>query len=603
MKRKHRMPFGAEYRGDGTASFRLWAPRASSLALRLGEKELPMRRAEEGWFEILTEAQAGSRYHFRIDGQHHVPDPASRFQPRGVHGDSELVDPDAFTWEDENWQGRSWNEAVVYELHVGSFSPEGTYAGLENRLDHLSELGVSAIELMPLASFPGERNWGYDGVLPYAPACCYGRPADLKHLVQTAHKKNLMVFLDVVYNHFGPEGNYLHLYAPQFFSDRYRTPWGQAINFDGPGCRTVRDYYIHNALYWLEEYHFDGLRLDAVHAIRDSSKPDILTELAQGVHQRFTGKREIHLILENDNNASRYLGARHEHKPALYTAQWNDDIHHALHVLIAGERDGYYVDYAPDPTRHLGRCLAEGFSFQGESSPLRQGRPRGEPSRELPPTCFVSFLQNHDQIGNRALGERIVRLADPRAIRTALTILLLAPAPPLIFMGEEFGATTPFLFFCDFGAELAGKVTEGRRAEFARFEQFRSPAGAARIPDPNDIDTFLASKLDWNSLPDEPHCRWLDFYKELLRCRREAINPQLADIVPGQSEYEPLAAGAVRVRWALSHGRKLELLANVSAVSVPLSEKPQGHLLYREPAEEAGLSELPPFSAAWFLNS
>jgi maltooligosyltrehalose trehalohydrolase len=598
------MPFGADYRGDGTASFRLWAPQASSVTLHLNkQREIPLHQLKEGWFEVLAEAHPGSHYHFRIDSRHDIPDPASRFQPYGVQGDSEVIAPLAFEWQDENWEGRNWNEAVLYELHVGAFSPEGNYAGVEKRLDHLIDLGVSGIELMPVASFPGERNWGYDGVLPYAPVPCYGRPEDLKHFVASAHSKNLMVFLDVVYNHFGPEGNYLHLYAPQFFSDRHRTPWGQAINFDGPASGTVRDYYIHNALYWLEEYHLDGLRLDAVHAIRDSSNPDILTELARCVRQRFTGERQIHLILENDNNAARYLDQNGTHNLRLYDAQWNDDIHHALHVLLTSERDGYYVDYAEDPAWHLGRCLAEGFSYQGETSSLRQGRPRGAPSRNLPATCFVSFLQNHDQIGNRAFGERIVQLADPRAIRAAAAILLLSPAPPLLFMGEEFGAATPFLFFCDFARELAGKVTAGRRAEYARFEQFRSPEAAARIPDPNDIATFLASKLDWSTVADEPHCRWLEFYKELLDCRREAIIPRVSDIVPGHSEYKRLAAGAVRVCWPLAQGDNLELLANLSPGAVALSEKPRGRLLYRSSAEQAGESELPPFSAAWFLNA
>lgn len=603
MKSKHKMPFGADYLGDGTASFRLWAPQASSVALHLNTREIPMHRIEEGWFETRTDTQTGARYHFRIDGRHDVPDPASRFQPAGVHGDSELVDPLDFEWGDASWQGRSWTEAVVYELHIGAFSPQGNYEGVENQLDYLAALGVSAIELMPLSSFPGQRNWGYDGVLPYAPSHAYGRPEDLKHLIETAHAKQLMVFLDVVYNHFGPEGNYLSLYAPQFFTDRHRTPWGQAINFDGPGSRTVRDYYIHNALYWLEEYHFDGLRLDAVHAIRDASEPDILTELAQAVSQRFAGTRQIHLITENDNNAARYLGDDAWGKPRLYTAQWNDDIHHSLHVLITGEKDGYYVDYAQDPAWHLGRCLAEGFSYQGEPSTLRHGRSRGEPSRHLRPTCFVSFLQNHDQIGNRAFGERIVKLADPRALRAALAILLLAPSPPLIFMGEEFGASTPFLFFCDFGPELAEKVTAGRRAEFARFEQFRSPQAAAAIPDPNDAATFVACKLDWSVLERQPHCGWLELYKELLRCRREAIVPHMPDIVPGRSEYERLAAGAVRVRWVLTQGRSLELVANLGPAALALSEKPRGQLLYQASAGEAGASELPPFSAAWFRNA
>src|SRR6185437_15717099 len=280
--------------------------------------------------------------------------------------------------------------------------------------------------------------------------------------------KNLMVLLDVVYNHFGPEGNYLPLYAPQFFTDRHHTPWGQAINFDGLDSRTVRDYFVHNALYWLEEYHFDGLRLDAVHAILDDSSPDILTELATTIRAHFGSERHVHLVLENADNAAHYLRRNADHSPGLFTAQWNDDIHHALHVLMTGETDGYYSDYADHPARRLGRCLAEGFDYQGEGSGYHNGEPRGEPSRDLPALCFVSFMQNHDQIGNRAFGDRILNIASPAAVKVAMTCLLLAPSPPLLFMGEEFGASTPFLFFCDFGPDLASKVTRGRRSEFAR---------------------------------------------------------------------------------------------------------------------------------------
>lgn len=290
MKRKHEMPFGTECRADGTVRFRLWAPNASSvgLVLQSGNRDLALSPASGGWFELVTDqAQTGTRYQFKVDDHQLVPDPASRFQPSGVHGPSEVVDPTSFEWQDANWRGRPWNEAVLYELHVGTFTPEGTLVAAEKKLDYLAELGVTAIEVMPVSSFPGQRNWGYDGVLPYAPACAYGRPEDLKYFISAAHAKNLMVFLDVVYNHFGPEGNYLPLYAPQFFTDLHRTPWGRAINFDGPESRTVRDYFIHNALYWLEEYHFDGLRLDAVHAIADDSRPDILMELAETVRGRF----------------------------------------------------------------------------------------------------------------------------------------------------------------------------------------------------------------------------------------------------------------------------------------------------------------------------
>ncbi len=606
MRRKHEMPFGAECRRDGTVRFRLWAPKAASVAVRLSEleRDFPMSGLHDGWFELVTEARPGTQYQFKIDNQHSVPDPASRFQTSTVHGASEIIDPLAYEWRDNEWNGRPWEEAVIYELHVGTFSREGTFAGAEAKLDYLSDLGITAIELMPLSSFPGERNWGYDGVLPYAPARCYGRPEDLKHLINAAHGKNLMMLLDVVYNHFGPDGNSLWLFAPQFFTDRHRTPWGQAINFDGPDSRVVRDYFIHNSLYWLEEYHFDGLRFDAVHAIADDSRPHVLTELAETIRNKFGGERQIHLVLENDNNAGRYLRRDAKANPFWYTAQWNDDIHHVFHVLLTGETDGYYSDYTDNPAQSLGRCLAEGYAYQGEPSAFRDGASRGEPSRDLPPECFVSFLQNHDQIGNRALGERIVSLSNPAAVRTAMAILLLAPSPLLLFMGEEFGAQTPFLFFCDFASELADRVRYGRRAEFARFKQFRSPEAQARIPDPNDPATFLASKLDWASLERQPHREWLQLYRELLTCRREKIVPQIKDIVPGLAQYDVLGPSAVHVRWGLAKRGTLELITNLGQDSTVLRNRPDGKLLYTTDANCIPTWErVPPFSAMWFLKT
>lgn len=604
MKSWHEMPFGAECREDGTVRFRLWAPKSTRVSLRLADspqRDIEMPRLDSGWFEkVLEQTRPGTHYRFIIDGQQAVPDPASRYQPLGVHGPSEVVDPRAFGWRDANWHGRQWDETVIYELHVGTFSPEGTYAGAEKKLDYLAELGVTAVELMPLASFPGERNWGYDGVLPYAPARPYGRPDDLKHFIETAHAKRLTVFLDVVYNHFGPEGNYLWLYAPQFFTDRHHTPWGQAINFDGPDSRTVRDFFIHNALYWLEEYHFDGLRLDAVHAIADDSRPDILTELAETVRNKFGNERMIHLVLENDNNAARYLRRDAQGNPVLYDAQWDDDIHHAFHVVLTGEADTYYSDYSESPVQHLGICLAEGFSYQGEPSPYRKGALRGEPSRELPPISFVTFLQNHDQVGNRALGERLTSLVDPAALKAAMAVLLLAPSPPLLFMGEEFGAASPFLFFCDFGADLAAKVTAGRRAEFPHFSQIEH----VEIPDPNSKETFLRSKLDWASLSQRSHEDWLQFYRTLLACRRNEIVPCVKRIAKGEAQSEVLSSCALRVRWPFVQDGHLELLANFSGHALLLGESPQGRTLYStaENDDWKRKSLMPPYFAAWLVS-
>jgi malto-oligosyltrehalose trehalohydrolase len=611
MTSQHEMPYGAECRHNGTVRFRLWAPKSKLVSIRLkhSQQEAPMSRLDEGWFELLASARAGDEYQFRMDNQQLVPDPASRFQPSGVHGPSQIIEPSAFNWQDQQWNGRPWNESVIYELHVGTFTPEGTFAAAEEKLSYLADLGVTAVELMPLSTFPGARNWGYDGVLPYAPASCYGRPEDLKHFIETAHLKNLMVFLDVVYNHFGPEGNYLGLYAPDFFTDRHHTPWGKAINFDGPHNRPVRDFFIHNALYWLEEYHFDGLRLDAVHAIKDDSSPDILTELSETVRKKFSEGRQVHLVLENEHNAARYLSRDFDRHACFYDAQWNDDIHHALHVLVTGETDGYYSDYAQNPALHLGRCLTQGFSFQGDASSFRHGGQRGEPSRSLPPECFVSFLQNHDQIGNRAFGERIVELArrhnSVECVKVAIAILLLAPSPPLLFMGEEFAAATPFLFFCDFGPELAAKVTEGRRSEFARFEQFNSPEAQSRIPDPNSERTFLESRIDWKSLEREPHHEWLNFYRELLTIRREKIIPIIQNIAPGQASFELLGNSGIDVRWPFSNQSAqpgLQLMANFNSKSLALNTRPRGKLIYST-KNIHDAEEFPPTSAAWFLNA
>ncbi|HEX9111394.1 MAG TPA: malto-oligosyltrehalose trehalohydrolase, partial [Terriglobales bacterium] len=373
------MPFGAECRDDGSVRFRLWAPAARQVELSLASANrsrmrLPLDPCDKGWFELTTDAaRPGTQYHFRIDDAQEVADPASRFQPRDVHGPSEVIDPGAFDWQDRDWHGRRWEEAVLYELHVGAFTPSGTFSAVGERLDYLADLGITAVELMPVADFPGRRNWGYDGVFPFAPDSNYGRPEDLKELVQSAHDRGLMVLLDVVYNHFGPEGNYLRSYAPQFFTDRHSTPWGDGINFDGLDSQVVRDFFIHNAVYWLTEYHFDGLRLDAVHAIIDDSTPHILTELADAVRSSVEPDRHVHLILENDLNQARYLHRTERCQPQAYAAQWNDDVHHALHVLITDERDGYYADYSQRPIDQLGRCLADGFAYQGEVSLYRNG--------------------------------------------------------------------------------------------------------------------------------------------------------------------------------------------------------------------------------------
>ena len=607
MIRCHAMPFGTEPLADGGTRFRLWAPGADAIALSLeGHGDYPMNSTGGGWFECShPSAQAGSRYRFRLADGMQVPDPASRFNPDDVHGASEIINPATYDWNDGLWRGRPWEEAVIYELHVGSFTQTGNFAGVIERLDYLAELGVTVIEIMPVADFPGRYNWGYDGALPFAPDSNYGRPDDFKQLIEAAHQRGLMVVLDVVYNHFGPEGNYLHAYAPDFFNPRHTTPWGAAINFDGDNCRTVRDYFIHNALYWLNEFHLDGLRLDAIHAICDDSSPDIVEEIASAIRQGPGRERHVHLILENDRNQSHYLQRNSAQQPIQATAQWNDDIHHVLHVLANGERDGYYADYATHPAHVLSRCLSEGFAYQGEASPFRHGELRGEPSADLPPTAFVNFLQNHDQVGNRAFGERLCHLANPEVIEAVTAVLLLAPTTPFLFMGEEFAAAQPFLFFCDFGPELANAVTEGRRREFAGFARFADPAVRESIPDPNAVATFAASVLDWNALKRDPHRNVLALHRRLLALRQQWITPHLAGMGNGTPQTKVFSENALSVSWHLGDSICLTLVANLgdNTLDIPPTT---GDLVFatanlNHNAIKSG--HLPPWAVCWHMQT
>jgi maltooligosyltrehalose trehalohydrolase len=586
------MPFGAEVTERGVR-FAVWAPGASDVRLHVDGRVLPMERRAGGFFVHFDEdARAGSRYSFSFDGRDLlVPDPASRFNPADVHAPSEVVDPGAFEWDDAQWRGRPWREAVIYELHVGTFTPEGSYAAAHAHLDYLAELGITAIELMPLADTPGTRNWGYDGVLPFAPQHGYGRPESLKRFVQEAHARGLMVFLDVVYNHFGPEGNYLSLYAPQFFTDRHKTPWGDALNFDGAASETVRQFFIHNALYWLEEYHFDGLRLDAVHAIADDSEPSFLDALAAEVHSRDFG-RAVHLVLENDDNAARYLERGESGEPRAYTAQWNDDFHHALHVLVAGETGTYYRDY-DRPAAHLLRALREGFAYQGEKS-LHRGAQRGEPSVALPPEAFVSFLQNHDQIGNRPDGKRLWMLIAPERMVAAEVLLALLPTPIMLFMGDEFWAPSLFPFFCDFGGDLGAAVVEGRRREFAEVLGGAEPPA---LPSPLAAEARAAAVLHWTTARAEPHASALVRWRSWLEIRRSELQPRL----PARAERGALLGDrALEASWRLADGTRLHLVANLD--DRKLDARPvAGKTLTSTSPIRAG-APLPPWHVCWALE-
>jgi malto-oligosyltrehalose trehalohydrolase len=600
VKRRHRMPFGAELTSDGPVRFRLWARSAKTVELLLHDgPPLPMPMVGDGWYELVTRAaRTGSRYRYRIDGKLDVPDPASRFNPDDVAGQSQVIDPEAFAWDDAAWSAPPWHTAAVYELHLGTFSEEGTFAGAARKLDYLVELGISVIELMPVADFPGHRGWGYDGVLPYAPESAYGTPEDLKALVAAAHRRGLAVMLDVVYNHFGPEGNYLNAYACDFFTQRHKTPWGDAINFDGPTSRTVRDFFIHNTLYWLEEYHFDGLRFDAVHAIKDASETHLMIEIARTVRSELGAGRNVYLVLENGANQARLLG------PDKYDAQWNDDVHHCLHTIVTGERDGYYEDYADNPHAMLCRCLATGFGYQGEQS-RHEGSARGEPSGHLPPTAFVIFQQNHDQIGNRALGERLSHIVkNEDALRATTAVLLLAPSVPMLFMGEEWAAAQPFPYFCDFQPELAQAVREGRKREFAKFAKFSDPEHVQRIPDPTDPRTVAAARLDWTRLTQPEHAKWLDHYRRLLAIRKRDIAPRIPQIRSGTC-VKLEANGAFAVDWSLEKGAVLHLLANLTARPVPIVGRAAGRMIFStHPNIRAALkhNELAPWSVTWLLE-
>ncbi|HEU4645169.1 MAG TPA: alpha-amylase family glycosyl hydrolase [Burkholderiales bacterium] len=535
MRRAYDMPFGAAPRGHSAFAFRLWAPGEARVTLEVGGAIAPMQRDADGWHACVLEAQPGAGYRFRLGDGVVVPDPASRFNPDDVHGASALVDPRAYEWRDAHWRGRPWAEAVIYELHVGAFTPEGTFAAARERLPELAALGVTAIELMPVADFPGRRNWGYDGVLLFAPDASYGTPEDLKALVDEAHRLGLMVLLDVVYNHFGPDGNYLHAYCPQFFNPRKQTPWGAAINFDGPQSRTVREFFVHNALYWIEEYGLDGLRLDAVHAIHDGSSAHIVKEIAAAVHAGPGRERHVHVVLEDERGDERFVRGG-------LVKQWNDPLHHALHVLLTGEADGYYAPFAGAPLERLAEGLAAA------------------------PGAHVAFLQNHDQVGNRALGERLHRLADPAREAAALACVLLAPQAPLLFMGEEWAASTPFLYFCDHAAGLARAVREGRRAEFARFAAFADPAARERIPDPNARATFAVSKLDWRERECAPHRERLELVRRLLALRHARLAPRLAGASIGRAT---VAGSLLRAEWTLGDGALLTIALDFTSTPPP----------------------------------
>lgn len=609
------MPYGATLMPQGGAVFRLWAPAQVDMDLMIYGTEgqsrpYPVEPDALGWREVIVpDARAGTRYHWRVhsaEGPLLVPDPASRSNPDGVSGPSEVTDPLAFEW-DENWHGLPWNDAILYELHVGTFTQEGTYRAATGRLASLADLGITCIQLMPQAAFPGRFGWGYDGVLHFAPHAPFGPPDELKAFVQAAHRLGMMVMLDVVYNHFGPEGNFLPLYAPTFFTDRHPTPWGPGPNFDGPDASAVRGFFIHNALYWLEEFRFDGLRFDAVHAIQDDSRPDILETLSIRCRAACAG-RHVHLVLENDHNDARRLATG---APAgRFDAQWSGDAHHALHVWLTGEREGYYAEYAEAPLNMLAQSLSQGFAMTGAPHLADVGQQAANPRRRatepVPLPCTVNFLLNHDQIGNRAHGERLHALVAEAPMRLAVAILLLNPSVPLMFMGEEHGATVPFLYFADWQGALRDAVVEGRRREFAHFSAFRDPDVRATIADPCDEATLRRCKLDWSAFEQAPARAWRDWYARLIALRQSELCPHLHGLAPAGHTGAVIAGRGLDVQWHFTNvlgqaTRTLRMQANLSdtPLQCPTSaqDSPVNAIVLDVGTVDDG--QLGPWSARW----
>jgi malto-oligosyltrehalose trehalohydrolase len=571
----HDLSSGASLLEPNRTRFRLWAPQQTAIAIEFeGGSRVAMSRHADGWFMAEAMCGAGTAYRYRLNSGQAVPDPASRAQADDVHGPSIVVDPRAYRWRQPKWCGRSWEETVLYELHAGTY---GGFTGVTRELDRLADIGITAVELMPINDFPGKRNWGYDGVLPFAPDRAYGSPDDLKALIDAAHARGLMMFLDVVYNHFGPDGNYLASYAPQFFRDDVKTPWGPAIDFRRP---EVRRFFTENALYWLMEYRFDGLRFDAVHAI---TEPDWLDEMAARVRTTVEPGRHVHLVLEHDGNVA-------EHLRRDFDAQWNDDGHHVLHVMLTGENEGYYGDYADEPATRLARVLSEGFAYQGETSKHRNGEPRGTSSEDLPPSAFVLFLQNHDQIGNRAFGDRLIETTDPKAVEAAIALQLLCPQIPLVFMGEEEDSRSPFQFFTDHHGELADAVREGRRKEFASFAAFSDSARREAIPDPNAAETFERSR----PRPGPDASVRTALYRTLLTLRA-GLASHFGDA--RALVAEAIGPLAVCARWRLGNGAILTLACNLGAKACPFAAPP-GRILHGLPCE----GMLPAYTTLAFLE-
>ena len=566
MPRAWRPSLGAWPDGDGT-QFRIWAPRARTIEVVVERPAMeplvaPLARSPDGTSSVVVPGVgAGDRYRYRLDDNGPFPDPVSRYQPEGVHGASEIVDPSRFTWSDQGWQGLTPEDLVIYELHVGTFSPEGTFDGLTSRLQALCDLGVTAIELMPLADFAGGRSWGYDGVDLFAPARCYGTPDDLRRLVDEAHQRGIGVILDVVYNHFGPVGNYALEFSKQYLSSR-ESAWAACVNLDDVGSEHVQEFFIENALHWLHEYHIDGLRLDATHTLRDETPPHFLEVLAERIHDSAPG-RWVPLIAEDYRNLNFMIRPREEGGWGL-DGVWADDFHHQMRRLLAGDDEGYYRDYS-GTTADLAATINQGWFFTGQHS-LYLNEMRGTDPAGIPPRRFVLCLQNHDQVGNRAFGDRLHHAIDSASYRAASGLLLTLPQTPLLFMGQEWAANSPFQYFTDHDEELGKLVTEGRRKEFRHFKAFTDPGARERIPDPQVATTFEASKLDWSERDRAPHASILQLYRSFLALRRS--EPALRSNRVGDYVAVALDEGTLLLRRDGPGGERLAIVVRLRGSGV-----------------------------------
>ncbi|KAA5947178.1 malto-oligosyltrehalose trehalohydrolase [Enterobacter cloacae] len=545
--------WGAEFISGDVVRFRVWAEGQQQLTLRLAERDLPMTAVGNGWFQIdVPGVTHGTEYQFVLQDGMAVPDPASRAQKGDVNGPSVVIDPGRYQPINPNWAGRPWEETVIYELHIGTFTPQGTFRAAIDKLPYLAELGITQLEVMPVSQFGGSRGWGYDGVLLYAPHSAYGTPEDFHAFIDAAHGLGLSVVLDIVLNHFGPEGNYLPLLSPAFFDAQRMTPWGNGIAYER---EPVRHYILDAPLFWLTEYRLDGLRFDAIDQIKDTASKHILQQIAETIREALPD-RHIHLTTEDSRNVI-FLHPRDEKGATpLFTAEWNDDFHNAAHVFATGETHAYYQDFAFEPEKKFARALAEGFVYQGEVS-LQTGHSRGVECHTQPPTFFVDFIQNHDQTGNRAQGERLITLAGADKTRVLLAALLLSPHIPLLFMGEEYGETNPFLFFTDFHGDLAKAVREGRAKEFTGHSGHDGD-----VPDPNDEQTFARSKLDWHNVTTAQGKSWLRFTRSLLVLRHRYLVPLLRPGGTVEGKIVKTAPGMVAVSWSFPTGT-LSLALNI----------------------------------------